>query len=248
MKFFSHHKSRNCLLRLTRRVNRPIMLNQSKACSGPTPLRLPRHELADPREDSNIQSIGGIFVSTRTFTILLVVACLIAGTQSLWGQNAAATTRGLRSYFDPQTRTLIPLPLADLPTTEEPAALTTYTGTFVYDFTITVKANITSTAKIQCTAMVTLLDTGSGNEIVEQDTVVATRGTGTATCSPTINYSWNLASGSTDKVTLGWIISAPAEASVTASLPSRLSEQIAFSTISVPSNGTTTTETLKPTF
>jgi hypothetical protein len=113
---------------------------------------------------------------------------------------------------------------------------------------ITVKANITSTVKIQCTAMVTLLDSGSGNEIVEQDTVVATRGAGTATCSPTINYSWNLATVSTDKVMLGWIISAPAEAGVCASLPSRISEQLAFPSISVPSSGSTTTETLTPTF
>jgi len=170
----------------------------------------------------------------------------MAGTQTLWGQNTAGT-HGLRKYFEPQTRLLIALPQADGAAVEEPAT-TTFTGTFVFNFTIAVKANIASTAKIQCTAMATLLDVGTSNEIVEQDTVLAVRSGTTATCSPTISYSWNLASSSSDKVSLGWIITAPSEATGTSALPSRVGEQLSFASISVPANGSTTTETLTPTF
>jgi hypothetical protein len=184
-------------------------------------------------------------VKNRISSILLVGACMVAAVP-LWGQNVVGT-HGLRKYYDPQARVLIALPQADSAAAEEPAT-TTFTGTFVFDFTITVKANITSTAKIQCTATATLLDIGTSNEIVEQDTVLAVRTGSTATCSPTIPYSWNLATGSTDKVMLGWIITAPSEATSTAVLPSRLSEQISFASISVPATGSTTTETLKPTF
>jgi len=185
-------------------------------------------------------------VSTRIFTTLLVGACLIAGTQPLWGQNAAGT-HGLRRYFDPQARVLIALPQADTAAAEElPNATTTFTGTFVFNFTITVKANISSTAKIQCTATALVLDgTTSFNEIIESDTVQATRTGSTATCSPTIPYSWNLTNGSSDKVSLGWTISAP---SGSTTLPARLSSQTSFASISVPANGSTTTETLTPTF
>ena len=181
----------------------------------------------------------------RISSILLAGACMVAGVP-LWGQNVVGA-HGLRRYFDPQTRVLVALPQADTASDEVPA-VTTFTGTFVFNFTIAVKANITSTAKIQCTATATLLDVGTTNEIIEQDTVLAVRTGTTATCSPTINYSWNLATGSTDKVMLGFIISAPSEAGVSASLPSRVSEQLTFASISVPATGSTTTETLTPTF
>ena len=185
-------------------------------------------------------------MKNRIASILLVGACMVAG-MPLWGQNVVGT-HGLRNYFDPQTRVLVALPQADDTASAEPPAVTTFTGTLVFNFTITVKANITSTAKIQCTAMATLLDIGTSNEIIEQDTVLAVRSGTTATCSPTIPYSWNLASSSSDKVTLGYIISAPAEAAVSAALPSRVSEQLSFASISVPATGSTTTETLTPTF
>jgi hypothetical protein len=185
-------------------------------------------------------------VSKTTVTNLLVGVCLLAGTQALWGQNIVGT-RGLRKYYDPQARVLIALPMEDN-AAAEPPVVTTFTGTLVFNFTITLKANITSTAKIQCTATASLLDASTANEIVEQDTVLATRSGTTATCSPTINYSWNLGSGSTDKISLGWIISAPSEASTSSALPSRVSEQLNFASIPVPVTGTTTTETLTPTF
>jgi uncharacterized Zn-finger protein len=184
-------------------------------------------------------------VKNRISSILLIGVCMAAGVP-LWGQNVVGT-HGLRKYYDPQARVLIALPMADNAAVEPPA-VTTFTGTLVFNFTVTLKANISSTAKIQCTATASLLDASTANEIVEQDTVLATRSGTTATCSPTINYSWNLGSGSTDKISLGWIISAPSEASTSSALPSRVSEQLNFASISVPVTGTTTTENLTPTF
>jgi hypothetical protein len=207
---------------------------------------VPRTEVSlFPRGISKTKStIGGYLVKTRTLTILLVGVWLVAGTQSLWGQNAAGTP-GLRKYFDPRNHVLITVPQADSAAVEEPPT-TTYTGTFVFNFTITVKANIASTAKIQCTATAIVTDgTTSFNEIIESDTVQATRTGSTATCSPTIPYSWNLSSGSSDKVQLGWTLSAP---SGSATFPQRVSEQTSFASISVPTSGSTTTETLTPTF
>ena len=183
-------------------------------------------------------------MKNRISSILLIGACMVAGVP-LWGQNVVGT-HGLRKYFDPQARVLVALPQADTAPAEEPAT-TTFTGTLVFNFTITVKANISSTAKIQCTATASLLDSLTANEIIEQDTVLATRTGTTATCSPTINYSWDLGSSSTDKISLGWIISAPAEATTSSALPSRVSEQLSFTSIKVPASGTTTTETLTPT-
>ena len=185
-------------------------------------------------------------MTIRTPLLLFVGACLLTMTQSLFGQNAAGT-HSVRRYFDPQTRTLIALPQVDNASAEAPA-LMTFTGTFVFNFTINVKANISSTAKIQCTATATVLDLGSGNDIIESNTVLATRSGTTATCSPTIPYSWNLASSTSDKVSLGWTLSAPGQATSTAVVPARLSEQFSFASFAVPANGTTTTETLTPTF
>lgn len=185
-------------------------------------------------------------MSTRTIITLLLGVSLMAGTQTLWGQNVTGT-HGIRRYFDPQSKVLVALPVVDSADAEPPAT-TTVTGTLVFNFTVTVKANISSTAKIQCTATATVFDTSTTNQIIEQDTVLATRSGSTATCSPTIPYSWNLGSSSTDKVSLGWILSAPSEASTSSALPSRLSEQTTFASISVPANGSTTTETLTPTF
>lgn len=182
-------------------------------------------------------------MSNRMMSILFACVCLMAGTQSLWGQNGS---HGFRGYLDPLNRVVVALPEAQ--TSMEEPATSPFGGTINFNFTITVKANITSTAKIQCTGMATVLDLSAQNEILEQASVLATRSGTTATCAVTIPYLWNLASGTTDKLTLGYIISAPSEAALTASLPSRNSEQLAFATISIPANGSTTTETLTPTF
>jgi hypothetical protein len=177
---------------------------------------------------------------------LLAAALLVAGTQSLWGQNASET-RAPHTYYDPQSRAWVTVP-APVSASAEPPKTTTYTGTLVYNFTITLDANISSSAKIQCTATAIVYDTGTTNEIIESDSVLATRSGSTATCSPTFSYSWNLASESTDTVALGYVITAPSEATGSSVLPARVSQQADFASISVPKTGTTTTETITATF
>jgi hypothetical protein len=63
----------------------------------------------------------------------------------------------------------------------------------------------------------------------------------------TIPYSWNLATATSDKVTLTYVLSAPAEATATTAFPQRLSTQT-IATIAVPANGKTTDETVTATF
>jgi len=184
-------------------------------------------------------------VRQKLSTILLVCVCLLGLNASLWGQNGAAA-RGIHGYLDPQTGVFHALPLVSA-SDSEPPALTTVTGKFVVNFTITVSSTIASTLKISCGVTATVLDSATLNEIIESATVVATRSGSTATCSVTIPYSWNLGSSTTDKVSLGYQIIAPVEATGSSVLPNRLSEQTAFATIAVPATGSTTTETLTPT-
>ncbi|HEY6372114.1 MAG TPA: hypothetical protein VIX37_16175 [Candidatus Sulfotelmatobacter sp.] len=128
----------------------------------------------------------------------------------------------------------------------EPPALTTFGGKFVVNFTVTVSSAISTSAKIACAVAASLEDVSTLNFILENAEVAATRTGSTATCTVDIPYSWKLGSGSTDKVTLTYQIIAPIEATGSSLLPSRLSEQT-IGTISVPANGSTTTETVTAT-
>jgi hypothetical protein len=179
-------------------------------------------------------------MKAKTLSMLLVGACLIIGTQSLWGQNSLTSSDRRAQLLRARAQGA----------STEPHTTKTYTGTLVYNFTITVDANISSSAKIQCTATAEFIDgtVPSENFISESATVIATRSGSTATCSPTIPYSWTLSTESSDTVELSYIIAAPSEASTSAQQPSRISEQTGFAYISVPATGTTTTETLTPTF
>jgi hypothetical protein len=160
---------------------------------------------------------------------------------ALWGQNAV-TVHGIRGYLDPQTGIFHSMPHPELQD-GEPPALTTFGGKFAVNFTITVSSAISSSAKIACAASASLEGVSTLNFILENATVVATRTGSTATCTVDIPYSWKLGSGSSDKVTLTYQITAPIEASGSSVLPSRLSEQ-AIGTISIPANGSTTMETV----
>jgi hypothetical protein len=81
----------------------------------------------------------------------------------------------------------------------------------------------------------------------EEASVIATRGTGTATCTVTIPYSWVLSTPSSDMLSITYSISAPVEATATTAYPQRLSTQT-IENITVPANGTTTSLTITPTF
>jgi hypothetical protein len=186
-------------------------------------------------------------VKNRILNILLVSACLVASAP-LWGQNAAAT-RGIHGYLDPRSGIFHPfarMTEADV----EPQATKTFTGKFVFNYTITVDATIAATAKIACSASAVVEDNvtgGSPNIIEEEASALATRSGSTATCTVNIPYSWNLATSTTDMVTLGYTIAAPAEATATTALPSRFSSQ-SLPAIKIPVTGATTTETIAATF
>jgi hypothetical protein len=127
------------------------------------------------------------------------------------------------------------------------------TGKIVVNFSITVDASISPTANIACQASAEVSDGAAGakNLIHETATVLATRSGSTATCTVDIPYSWNLVTPTTDKVVLGYQITAPVEVptgSVTSTLPARVSEQPRYAAIPVPLSGSTTTEDLTVTF
>ncbi len=185
----------------------------------------------------------------KTTKLVFAIACVLGLVASSFAQNAGTKkSPGILGYLDPKTgvfRTL-PTPVTD---SAEPAATTVFGGTFVVTFTITVKSAIATSAKISCSVTASLIDAETTNPsiIEEEAAVVATRSGSTATCTVTIPYSWNLATGSTDKVTLAYSLVAPVEATATTAFPQRLSTQD-IATISVPANGKTTDETVTATF
>lgn len=187
-------------------------------------------------------------LSHKLSTILVVCACFLGMNLSLWGQNAAAS-HGILGYLDPRTGVFHSIPHPEVQDAEaEAPALTTFGGKFVATFTITVSSTIASTAKIGCEVSAVLSDAGSGNFIQEGAGSAVTRGTGsTVTCTVNLPYSWKLATGSTDMVSLSYSIQAPVAISTAAGeFPNRVSSQ-SLGTIKVPANGTTTNETITAT-
>jgi len=181
-----------------------------------------------------------------TKKLFCTIAILLSFAVSSFGQNGETKKpHGILGYLDPATGVFHTLPVPDASDDAAPAAAVT-TGKFVFSFTITIDSSIATSAKIGCSASAQLLDVSTANLIEEEAAVVASRSGSTATCTVTIPYSWTLASASSDKVTLSYVISAPVEASASAQYPQRLSSQT-LTTISVPKNGATTNETITAT-
>jgi hypothetical protein len=126
-----------------------------------------------------------------------------------------------------------------------PPATTTYTGTIVVNFTVTVSSAIARTAQIGCVAGASVMDARTDNEIVEEAGTAVTRGTGnTVTCSVTIPYSWNLASANADTVGLTYSVTSPVDLiAPVGEWPHRAGAQ-SLGSIGVPVSGATTTETV----
>lgn len=184
--------------------------------------------------------------------LFFAAACVLGlAISSLAQPQQSRNSSGILGYLDPRTgafRTL-PVPDAEADSVEAPA-LVTFGGSFVVSFTISVKSSIASTAKIACSVSATVVDnaaSGAPNIIEEQAAVLATRSGTSATCTVTIPYSWNLGTSTTDKVTLSYNLSAPAEATTTTLYPQRLSLQN-IATIAVPANGKITNEAVTATF
>jgi hypothetical protein len=184
-------------------------------------------------------------VSHKLLTLLLLSACFLGINTMLWGQDAIPN-RGIRGYLDPRTGIFHSIPHPDtLDEAAPPPAKTTFTGSVVMNFTITVSTVFASTTPIACIGEVQLQDSGSTTNILEIAGSTVTRGTGTTVnCSVTIPYSWSLASAGTDKIRLAYSVTAPIAFTQTAAFPNRQGSQ-SLGTIAVPVSGTTTTETIK---
>ena len=86
-------------------------------------------------------------------------------------------------------------PLAAQTAADPNAATATYTGTFVLNFTITIKSIVPGAVPIHCTGIFSPLDASSLN-YSDYKTVVAVRSGNTATCALSVPYSWVLANAS----------------------------------------------------
>jgi hypothetical protein len=181
-------------------------------------------------------------VSQKVLTLLLLSACFLGISATLWGQNAIPN-RGIQGYVDPRTGIFHSIPHPDAPDEAEPPVKATFTGSIVMNFTITVSSAFASTVPIACIGEVSVRD-GTSNNILEVGGSTVPRGTGpTVKCSVTIPYSWSLASAATDQVGLFYSITAPIAFSQTA-FPDRQALQ-SLGTIAVPVSGTTTTKIIK---
>ncbi len=184
-------------------------------------------------------------MSHKLLTLLLLSACCLGMNTTLWGQNAIPN-RAIRGYLDPRTGIFHSIPHPDtLDEAAPPPAKTTFTGSIVMNFTITVSTVFASTTPIACIGEASVQDAGSATSIFEVAGSTVTRGSGTTvSCSVTIPYSWGLASASTDKIRLSYSVLAPVDFTQTTAFPNRRGSQT-LTSIAVPVSGTTTTEAVK---
>lgn len=185
---------------------------------------------------------------TRILGIVLVCICFAVLTQPAWGQFRTQN-RALPGHLNNGAARPAPNVIEDNPDVGQ-AALTTFGGSFVFKFTITVKSTNLGTDTIACSANLEVFDENLTTFVLsgsytEEAAVAATRSGSTATCTVTIPYSWSLANGSTDTVSLSYGIEAPASAS-NPPLPNRINAR-SLASIHVPANGATTTVTVTAT-
>jgi hypothetical protein len=122
------------------------------------------------------------------------------------------------------------------------AAANPQTGTFVVNFTITIKSVFPATYVIGCNVSATVAEiSGAGvNIILEEATVAGTRTGNTAKCTVTIPYSWALLNPATATVSLTYSLSASKATAATGLLARSSTGGIA--SIPLPANGVTTTQ------
>jgi hypothetical protein len=118
-------------------------------------------------------------------------------------------------------------------------ATSTFTGTFVLNFTVTIKSIVPGAFPIHCTATILPID-ASGLSYTEIKSVAGTRSSNTATCSISIPYSWILASTGTAMVQTQYMVGTQGTGSslvlreATGSLPG----------VTLPANTTTLTRSV----
>lgn len=177
----------------------------------------------------------------------LTFMCFAGLAQPVLSQTAArADQSGVPGFLDPQSGVFKPLALTGPGVEEILAASTTVGGKLVFNFTITVSSLGLGADTVVCTATASLVDsTATGGIFITESASVGVKEAGTVNCTVTIPYSWTLATMSTDRVSLSYSIGVVGSTSATV-LPNRISAH-GLGTISVPANGTTTTQTIKAT-
>ena len=170
--------------------------------------------------------------------LMLISAAALAFACSGWAQvkQTSTTSHGILGYLDPKTGAFKPMAQTGV---NPDVTFTTYTGEFVFKFTVTIKSTIPTSNPVVCQAEANVYDSSgvSHDEIAE---VTATRSGSTATCSVPIPYSWSLSTATEDEVSLSYNVTA---AGGTTGEIDRESDHTLVS-IKVPSNGATTTETV----
>jgi len=131
---------------------------------------------------------------------------------------------------------LAPLTWAQRSAAVEPQTATTYTGKFVYEFTLSIESTISTSVPIYCYGKASTSD--GLNTLTESGSVTATRSGSTATCTVTLPYSWALTDPSSDKVTLSFQIIA--DTNLVTPPVREVDHQLGE--IAIPANGATSTE------
>jgi len=192
----------------------------------------------------------------KTLTLLAVVVLgLVSSGFAQLAAHSPSSTRQL-GYFDHTTGVFTPLKDAARDS-DAAVTTTTVTGTLVFKFTITAKSGVPKNGVVTCEADVEVSGDTSGFTSPEHASGVATLVSGTTyDCTATINYSWPLASASTDKISYtttaaieyGYEVTATnGAATVVVPAAERSNTRGSLTSIAVPASGTTTTEDISDT-
>jgi len=117
---------------------------------------------------------------------------------------------------------------------------TTYTGTIVTMFTVTIQSTGLPTTKGACAVRSSLTDDGNEFKELAETTMKVSGDTGS--CTVDLPYSWTLSDGGSDSVTLEFDVAVPLTVVTSNSAPARYSQRTI--TIAMPANGATTDESV----
>jgi hypothetical protein len=171
--------------------------------------------------------------------------CLLGLVTSAFAQNAEPRGRNpVFGYIDPKTGMFHSMDRTPL-TEEQAATITTTTGTIVLNVTIQVSSSLSATAKFFCSATTSVGDglTGVWTAIV---TVTGSRVGNTVTCKPTIPYSWDLGTPTTDTMSVDLTVDTTVGSPGTSGFYEEENTMPAV-TMKVPTTGTTTTKNITTT-
>jgi hypothetical protein len=180
----------------------------------------------------------------KMMRLFLAISCLLGLVASGFAQDVQTKkTPGILGYLDPKTGTFRILPTPGTSPAESPTVTPT-TGKLVFNITIAVNPGLSSSAKILCTATAAVSEASTAGVFEDTGAVAATRTGGTAKCSVTLPYGWNLANPSSDRVGLSVNVTATVGTGAPPFTENISSQSLS---IAVPPSGTTTTEAISTT-